>query len=83
MKTYDRIFAAIFGIVGAVVLYGVLFKGATWHIPTVILCVVLVIVFLADTEAEDNENAGNETDEGYDKVNDHHPYPQEMKGLGK
>lgn len=82
MKTLDRIFAALFAIEGVAALIGVLFKGATWHIVTVVLCAVLVLAFLADAE---DEEAGNDvkddtTAEGYDRINDHHPYPFETRG---
>lgn len=82
MKTFDRIFAALFAFCGGVCLYGVIFKGATWHIITVALCAILVAAFMADAKKE--EKTENETtDEGYDKVNDHHPYPQEFGGIEK
>ena len=81
-KTLDRIFAALFALEGAAALFGVLFRSATWHIVTVVLCAVLVIAFLADAEAEEasNDVKDETTAEGYDRINDHHPYPVETRG---
>ena len=82
MKTLDRILSALFAIVGVAAMFGVLFRGATWHIVTVVMCAVMVLALMADAEAEEagGDVKDETTDEGYDRINDHHPYPFETRG---
>ena len=39
----DKVQEYIFGIVGAVALYGVIIKGAWWHILTVGICAAIAL----------------------------------------
>ncbi|MBR0177769.1 MAG: hypothetical protein IJQ11_10105 [Bacteroidales bacterium] len=48
----DKVLEYIFGIVGAVALYGVIIKGAWWHILTVVACAVIAIASQADAKKE-------------------------------
>lgn len=52
MIIYDKVFAALFAAVGAGALYGVVVKGAYWHIVTVVISVVMAVALLRDAEKE-------------------------------
>lgn len=52
MVVFDYIFAAILGVWGLVASYGIIFKGAWWHIVGVFFCALLVIALLNDAKKE-------------------------------
>lgn len=52
----DKVQEYIFGIVGAVALYGVIIEGAWWHILTVGICAAIALASHADIK----KTTGNE-----------------------
>lgn len=48
----DKVFAALFAAIGIAAAYGVIAKGAWWHIPTVIFASALVAAFSRDAKKE-------------------------------
>ena len=52
MYTLDMIQAWVFGVLALVAAYGVIAKGAWWHIGTMVICVALVLALRADAKKE-------------------------------
>ncbi len=48
MKTANRIFMAVFGLIVAVALIGVLFFNAPWHVVTAFCFVILIAALYCD-----------------------------------
>ena len=46
--TLDKVYVAAFAVMGAVALYGVVVKGAWWHILTVGICAAIALASHAD-----------------------------------
>ena len=67
----DRIQACAFGSLALLAAYGVIFKGAWWHIGTVLICIAVAKASLADARKEKTEECG------WSKQDDHNPYPEE------
>lgn len=49
---YDKVFAVIFAALGLAEVYGVVIKGAWWHILTVGIASVLVVALVRDIKKE-------------------------------
>jgi hypothetical protein len=54
--TLDKVYVAAFAVMGAVALYGVVVKGAWWHIVTVGICAAIALASHADIK----KTTGNE-----------------------
>ena len=54
--TLDKVYVAAFAVIGAVALYGVVVKGAWWHILTVGICAAIALASHADIK----KTTGNE-----------------------
>lgn len=52
---YDKVFAVIFAALGLAAAYGVVIKGAWWHILTVGIASVLVVALVRDTKKNEND----------------------------
>ena len=50
--TIDMIEAGIFAVLGSVCIYGVVAKGAWWHIGTAALCAAVALALLKDAGKE-------------------------------
>lgn len=48
----DKVFAALFAALGVGAAYGVVVKGAYWHIVTVVISAVMAVALLCDAEKE-------------------------------
>ena len=48
----DKVFAALFAALGLAAAYGVVIKGAWWHIVTAAICTLLVFALLNDAKKE-------------------------------
>lgn len=48
----DKVFAALFAALGVGATFGVVVKGAYWHIVTVVISVVMIVALLRDAEKE-------------------------------
>lgn len=53
---FDEVFAALFAALGLSASYGVIVKGAWWHIVTVAICTLLVFVLLNDAKKEPRQD---------------------------
>lgn len=49
---YDIVFAVLFAALGAGASYGVVFKGAYWHILTVAIAVAMFVALVRDAKKE-------------------------------
>ncbi len=56
----DKIQEFAFIVFGMMALYGVVFKGAWWHILTVIGCAAVAIASYEDAKKEREENESDE-----------------------
>ena len=54
--TLDKVYVAAFAVIGAVSIYGVVVKGAWWHILTVGICAAIALASHADIK----KTTGNE-----------------------
>jgi len=52
MKTANRIFMAVFGLIGVGSLIGVLFFNAPWHAVTASCCVIMIAALVCDDEVK-------------------------------
>jgi len=50
--TIDMIEAGIFAVLGSVCIYGVVAKGAWWHIVTAVICAAVAVALLKDAGKE-------------------------------
>ena len=55
VKITNKVFAVIFTVMFVLTLCGILFKGAWWHVYTLIVTAILAIAFWTD-KGEDDEN---------------------------
>lgn len=55
-KITNRTFAVIFTVMFLTTLCGIIFKGAWWHIYTLIVTAILAIAFWTD-KGEDDDNS--------------------------
>ena len=53
--TLDKAQAVAFGLLGLGCLYGVIFKGAWWHIGTAVICAVMAVALAKDAIANEDE----------------------------
>ena len=51
--TLDKVYVAAFAVMGAVALYGVVVKGAWWHILTVGICAAIALASHASIEKDE------------------------------
>ena len=53
--TLDKAQAVAFGLLGLGCLYGVIFKGAWWHIGTAVICAALAVGLWKNAIVDENE----------------------------
>ena len=53
--TLDKAQAVAFGLLGLGCLYGVIFKGAWWHIGTAVICAAMAVALAKDAIANEDE----------------------------
>ena len=56
-KITNRAFALIFTAMTATTLVGIITKGVYWHIPTLIICGILVTAFWLEKDDETNDKS--------------------------
>lgn len=47
-KITSLVFGIIFAICAVLSIFGVIFKNAWWHIPTIVICSVFAFIFIRD-----------------------------------
>lgn len=73
----ETVYKAVLCIIAIVAIYAIA-TGHSWHWITLGACLLVLLGYAIEDKKEDGEE--EKTEEGYDKTNDHHPYPMEMRG---
>lgn len=76
-RILENVYKAALCIIAVLAIYGIA-TGHSWHWITLGASLLVLLGYVADGKKDDNEEEGDE--EGYDKINDHHPYPMETRG---
>lgn len=55
IRVLDRAQAVAFGLLGLGCIYGVIAKGAWWHIGTAVICAVMAVTLWTDDIVDEGE----------------------------